>query len=58
MPIDARLRKLLAESLTDVASTIVAAGAVDAPSSRAIDDPAADAAADTDELAAAGDDGF
>jgi hypothetical protein len=41
--------------LSDVASTVAA---VDAPCSRAIDDEAADAAADTDELAAAGDDGF
>jgi hypothetical protein len=43
MPIDARLRKLLAESVADVASAIVAAGAVDAPCSQAIDDEAADA---------------
>jgi CRISPR-associated protein Cas1 len=54
----ARLRKLLAESVADVASAIVAAGAVDAPCSQAIDDEAADVAAETDELAAAGDDGF
>ncbi|MEF8718123.1 MAG: hypothetical protein V5B44_10480 [Candidatus Accumulibacter necessarius] len=57
-PLAARLRKLLAESVADVTEAIVEAGAVDAPRSRAINDEAVHAGADTDELAAAADDGF
>ena len=54
----ARLRKLLAESVSDVASAIVQAGAVEAPCSPPIGDPAADAAAADEEADEGAGDGF